>query len=69
MFVLLMQTNSVLCDVLFVCVCVGDVAWRLYDTYGFPVDLTSLMAEERKMKVDMVGFEEAKQRAQVSYDE
>ena len=52
-----------------VCVCVallGDVAWRLYDTYGFPVDLTRLMAEEKKVTVDMVGFEEAKLRAQVS---
>ena len=44
----------------------GAVAWRLYDTYGFPVDLTTLMAEERKMKVDMQGFEEAKLHAQVS---
>ena len=45
--------------------CKGDVAWRLYDTYGFPIDLTVLMAEERKMTVDMVGYEAAKARAQV----
>jgi len=44
----------------------GDVAWRLYDTYGFPVDLTQLMAEERGLSVDMANYEEAKKRAQVS---
>ncbi|EDO36689.1 predicted protein [Nematostella vectensis] len=42
----------------------GDVAWRLYDTYGFPVDLTELMAEERGLRVDMEKYEEAKRRAQ-----
>lgn len=42
----------------------GDVAWRLYDTYGFPIDLTVLMAEERKMTVDMVSYEKAKLHAQ-----
>ena len=46
--------------------CTGDVAWRLYDTYGFPVDLTSLMAEERRLTVDYEGYEAAKIRAQVS---
>uniref|UniRef100_A0A1I7XEK4 alanine--tRNA ligase n=1 Tax=Heterorhabditis bacteriophora TaxID=37862 RepID=A0A1I7XEK4_HETBA len=30
----------------------GDVAWRLYDTYGFPVDLTQLMAEEQGLTID-----------------
>ena len=44
----------------------GDVAWRLYDTYGFPVDLTSLMAEERWLTVDCQGYEAAKLQAQVS---
>lgn len=43
----------------------GDVAWRLYDTYGFPVDLTQLMTEEKGLKVDMVGYEESKKQAQV----
>jgi len=43
----------------------GDVAWRLYDTYGFPVDLTMLMVEERKLSIDMDGYEEAKKKAQV----
>jgi len=43
----------------------GDVAWRLYDTYGFPVDLTALMAEERQLTIDMEGYNEAKAKAQV----
>ncbi|XP_002160302.3 alanine--tRNA ligase, cytoplasmic [Hydra vulgaris] len=42
----------------------GDLAWRLYDTYGFPSDLTILMAEERNLKVDMVGYEVLKAKAQ-----
>ena len=29
----------------------------LYDTYGFPVDLTNLIASEKKCKIDMVGYE------------
>jgi alanyl-tRNA synthetase len=37
----------------------GDDAFRLYDTYGFPVDLTADMARERGMGVDMAGFERA----------
>ncbi|KAL1490632.1 hypothetical protein ABEB36_013293 [Hypothenemus hampei] len=44
----------------------GDVAWRLYDTYGFPVDLTSLMAEEKGLKVNMPAYEEAKKQAQIT---
>ena len=46
---------------------IGDIAWRLYDTYGFPVDLTSLMAEERKLQVDMEGYEKSKLHAQVQF--
>ncbi|MGA2172935.1 MAG: alanine--tRNA ligase [Sedimentisphaerales bacterium] len=34
----------------------GDDAFQLYDTYGFPVDLTQLMAQERGLKVDTAGF-------------
>jgi len=45
----------------------GDVAWRLYDTYGFPVDLTTLMVEERNLSIDMDGYESAKKMAQVCY--
>lgn len=41
----------------------GDVAWRLYDTYGFPVDLTQLMVEEKKLQIDLEAYEEAKKQA------
>jgi len=34
----------------------GEDAFTLYDTYGFPVDLTQLMAEERGFTVDMQGY-------------
>ncbi|HET6587738.1 MAG TPA: alanine--tRNA ligase [Oleiagrimonas sp.] len=37
----------------------GEDAFRLYDTYGFPVDLTADIARERGMDVDMAGFEKA----------
>ncbi len=37
----------------------GEDAFRLYDTYGFPVDLTADIARERGMTVDMTGFERA----------
>jgi len=37
----------------------GDDAFRLYDTYGFPIDLTELMARERGYTVDIVGFDRA----------
>ncbi|MDX2131660.1 MAG: alanine--tRNA ligase [Planctomycetota bacterium] len=41
----------------------GDDAFKLYDTYGFPIDLTVQMAEERGLKVDVAGFEAAMEAA------
>ncbi|CAH1779871.1 unnamed protein product [Owenia fusiformis] len=41
----------------------GDIAWRLYDTYGFPIDLTQLMMEEKNREIDMEGYKKAKQEA------
>ncbi|KAM9607486.1 alanine--tRNA ligase, cytoplasmic isoform 2-T5 [Trichechus inunguis] len=43
----------------------GDTAWLLYDTYGFPVDLTGLIAEEKGLVVDMDSFEEERKLAQL----
>lgn len=44
----------------------GDVAWRLYDTYGFPIDLTHLMVEERNLSIDMVAYEKAKHESYIT---
>lgn len=43
----------------------GDTAWLLYDTYGFPLDLTALIAEEKGLSVDLAAFEEERKAAQV----
>ena len=37
----------------------GETVFRLYDTYGFPVDLTADIGRERGIRVDMEGFQEA----------
>jgi alanyl-tRNA synthetase len=39
----------------------GEIAFKLYDTYGFPVDMTADVARERGIEVDRVGFERAMQ--------
>ncbi|MHC4353364.1 MAG: alanine--tRNA ligase, partial [Planctomycetota bacterium] len=48
----------------------GEDAFQLYDTYGFPLDLTELMAQERNLKVDTSQFselmEEQRQRARAA---
>ena len=35
-----------------------DTAFRLYDTFGFPIELTEELAKERKLKVDVEGFKQ-----------
>ncbi len=40
----------------------GDVVFKLYDTYGFPVDLTADIARERELSIDEVGFESAMEK-------
>jgi len=39
----------------------GDTAFQLYDTYGFPIDLTADVAREHGLSVDMAGFDKAMQ--------
>jgi len=48
----------------------GEEVFRLYDTYGFPVDLTADIARERNLTLDMCGFDksmaEQRQRARAA---
>ena len=41
----------------------ADDAFKLHDTYGFPIDLTRIMAEERGMSVDIAGYEKLMEEA------
>ena len=41
----------------------GEAVFKLYDTYGFPVDLTADIARERGLAIDEAGFEAAMERA------
>ena len=47
----------------------GEDAFKLYDTFGFPIDLTELMARERGYAVDIAGFESALQGQRVQSQE
>ncbi|MCS7201566.1 MAG: alanine--tRNA ligase [Dictyoglomus sp.] len=51
----------------------GDFVFRLYDTYGFPLELTLEIAQEKGWKVDLEGFnkamEEQKRKARISLEE
>jgi alanyl-tRNA synthetase len=40
----------------------GETSFQLYDTFGFPIDLTQLLAKENGWTVDMIGFEEELQK-------
>ena len=41
----------------------AEDAFKLHDTYGFPIDLTRIMAEERGMRVDLAGYEKLMEEA------
>ena len=42
----------------------GDLVFKLYDTYGFPVDLTADIAREKRLRLDMEGFEKLMRQQQ-----
>ena len=41
----------------------GDVIFKLYDTYGFPPELTEIMCKEQGLSIDMIGFDKAMENA------
>ena len=47
----------------------GEDAFKLYDTFGFPIDLTELIARERGYTVDLAGFEQALERQRTQSQE
>ena len=48
----------------------GEDVFQLWDTFGFPVDLTELMAQEQGLKVDKEGEAEGREReASVMYEQ
>ncbi|KAL5317043.1 hypothetical protein ACEPPN_016097 [Leptodophora sp. 'Broadleaf-Isolate-01'] len=44
----------------------GESFWRLYDTFGFPVDLTQIMATERGLEIDISEVEAAEEKARLA---
>ena len=47
----------------------GEVVFKLYDTYGFPTDLTNDIARERNLTLDMAGYDDAMARQRVRSQE
>uniref|UniRef100_A0A915B8Z4 alanine--tRNA ligase n=2 Tax=Parascaris univalens TaxID=6257 RepID=A0A915B8Z4_PARUN len=43
----------------------GDIAWYLHNTHGFPIELTSMLAEERNLSIDLDRFEECRNQAKM----
>ena len=44
----------------------GEVAFKLYDTYGFPLDLTADVCRERDIAIDEAGFEREMEAQQLT---
>jgi alanyl-tRNA synthetase len=46
----------------------GEEAWKLYDTFGFPVEMTEQILRDHKLKIDRVGFEKFREAAKSKPD-